>query len=149
MSLLCPHCFLPCPNRHMIPIPHSSPSGIDSSPRQIAKDNPIVNVVCHECGVVSAYSRQEVTGGMFVGTPDLFQENKCRLVATQVECDGENCEAPKTVHTVLVNDKGVWKLSIQPKDWQFSDSARCGAGHTLHLPKGKKLLWVALRILPW
>jgi hypothetical protein len=150
MSLAYPHWFLPCPNMHLIPVPYSSPSETDGSPRQKAKDIPPVNVVCPECGVVSAYSIRDVTGGLFVDTPDLFQAGERRLVAAEVECDGENCEAPKVVHAILGDEKGTWRPKAAQTSWQFADSARCGAGHQLRLDEPREqLLWTNLSVLPW
>jgi hypothetical protein len=149
MGLAYPHCFLDCPEHHLIPIPHLSLEEIGSNPRRTTTDGPQVNVVCGVCGIVSAYSKQNVTGGLFEDKPSRFQADECRLVATQVECDVENCEAPKTVHAISENDKGIWRLSKNPEDWRFSDKARCGDGHKLHLAKSGTVLWVALSRLPF
>ena len=150
MSFVYPHCFVICPKHHTIPVPHSSPIEIDGSPRQLAKVVPQVNVVCPECGVVSAYSIRDVTGGMFVDKPNLFQEDECHLVAIEVECDGENCEAPKVIHAIVGDEKGTWRPKATPKDWTFSDAARCGAGHQLRLDETREQLpWTNLYVLPW
>jgi hypothetical protein len=150
MSPLYPHCFVPCPNRHPIPVPHSSPIEIDGSPRQLAKEIPRVNVVCPECGVVSAYSVLDMTGAMFVDKPNLFQEGECHLAAIEVECDGENCEAPKVVHAILGDEKGTWKPKAAPKDWHFSDSAHCEGGHPLRFEEPRTpFQWTNLHALPW
>lgn len=150
MGLAYPHCFLPCPNRHMIPIPHSIPSEIGGSPRQTATDTPKVNVVCPECGVVSAYSVRDMTGGLFVDTPSLFQENECCLVAIEVECDGNNCEAQKVIHAILGVETGTWRPKAIPKDWHFSDSALCEDGHKLRFDEPRTpLQWTNLYSLPW
>jgi len=150
MSLAYPHWFVHCPNMHLIPVPYSSPSEIDGSPRRTAKDIPTVNVVCPECGVVSAYSIRDVTGGLFVDTPDLFQENECHLVAINVECDGENCAAPKVVHAILGDEKGTWRPKAVLRDWYFSESALCGNGHKLRFDEPRTPLpWTNLHTLPW
>jgi|ERR1700733_3221388 hypothetical protein len=145
MSLAYPHWFLPCPNMHLIPVPYSGPSEIDGSPRR--RTNSPVNVVCPECGVVSAYSIHEATGGLYVDKPNLFQEGECHLVAIEVECDGENCEALKVVHAILGDDKGTWRPLAARTSWHFSDAALCGAGHKLRFEE--PIHWTNLRELPW
>jgi hypothetical protein len=70
-------------------------------------------------------------GWMFVDKPNLFQAGECHLVAIEVECDDESCESPKVIHAILGDEKGTWKPKVVPKDWYFSDSAKCGAGHPL------------------
>lgn len=148
MGLAYPHCFLPCPNLHMIPIPHSNPLGDGNLP-PTATSNPTVNVVCPECGVVSAYSVRDMTGGLFVDTPSLFLADECHLVAIEVECEGENCEAPKVIHAILGDEKGTWRPKAAQKDWHFSDTARCGAGHALRFDKSDTFQWTNLSALPW
>lgn len=149
MSIAYPHCFLVCPNFHMIPIPHSIPSGIGSSPQQKAKDARKVNVLCPECGDVSAYSALDVTGGLHVDKPNLFQEGECHLVAIEVGCDGENCEAPKIVHAIWGDEKGTWRPRATQKDWKFSPSARCGDRHQLRPGENALPRWSSLERLPF
>jgi hypothetical protein len=150
MGVAYPHCFLYCPNLHSIPVPHPNLVETDGNPRQTARDSPTVNVVCPDCGVVSAYSMQDVTGGFFIDRPSLFQANECHLVAAEVECDGENCRAPKVIHAILGDDQGTWRPKAVQTSWHFSDTARCGAGHQLRLEKpDKQLLWTNLHTLHW
>ena len=68
---------------------------------------------------------------MVVGTPSLFLAGECHLVSLEMECDGQNCEAPKIVHTIQGDEKGTWKPKAALKDWHFSDTALCGGGHRL------------------
>lgn len=95
--------------------------------------------VCPYCGLVSEYSRRDTLEQMMVDKPSLFQSGECILVSIEVECDGKNCEAPKTVHVVRDGGKGTWKFAVVPKDWKFSDTAKCGAGHQLRFDKSRPI----------
>ena len=148
MSVAHPHCFLRCPNVHLIPVPHSNPLEIDGSPRRAAQDSRIAIVVCPECGLASAYSVRDMVGHLVVDTLNPFQAGECHLVVIEAECDGENCEARKEIHVILGDDKGTWRPKATPKDWTFSDSARCEAGHKLHFEDSGESRWTNLDELP-
>jgi hypothetical protein len=148
MSVAYPHCFLECPKHHAIPIPHFSLIETFDSPRQNTTAGQPIVVVCPECGLVSAYSDRKIFGHLMVDKPNLFQEGECHLVAIQVECDGENCEAPKIVHAIWGVEGRTWRPKAMPKDWVFQESARCGAGHQLRLDPSESLHWTYLERLP-
>jgi hypothetical protein len=150
MGIAYQHCFVLCPNTHMIPVPHSSLSEIDGSPRRLATDIPKVAVVCPECGDVSAYSIRDMKGGLVPDKPNRFQAGECRLVSIEVECDGENCKAPKVIHVIVGDEKGIWRPLVGPKNWRVSDSARCKGGHNLRFEnRDKTPPWTNLNMLPW
>jgi hypothetical protein len=146
MSIVYHHNYLNCRNQHSIPIPNSV--SLQTTASLQATEVPTVIVLCPECGLVSSYSRERWFGGSF-HKPDLFQLGECRLVSTQVECDGENCKAAKTVHAILKNVDGVWKVNIEPQNWQFDETAKCQADDKLYLPKDKKVYWIAVDSLPF
>lgn len=150
MHLIYSQAFLSCHCGYAIRVPYSSPLGIDGRPRQITTDSSLVNVACPKCGLVSPYSRQlHLVVRPVTNTPDPYQEGVLRLVSTQVECDDENCEAPKTVHAVLEKIPGAWTPKTDPGDWRFDEDACCRAGHRLHRRSGRSVQWVALDFLPF
>jgi hypothetical protein len=70
-----------------------------------------------------------------------FESGNYVLASGQVQCDGENCEAPKTVHLILEKHEGIYRPKIDLEKWQFDESTRCDMGeHKLRLPKEKTLL---------
>jgi hypothetical protein len=125
------HCYLQCPNSHRIPVPYSNPLGTDGSPRRTPTDTRTAVFVCPDCGLASAYSARDILEDRVLDIPGPFLANECHLGAIQLECDGENCKAPKVIHVIQGDAKGTWKPKSIPKDWRFSDSARCAAGHKL------------------
>jgi hypothetical protein len=126
-----PHFLLQCPNHHYIPVPHPNLLEINEGPQQTATENRKAVFVCPECGLASAYSTQDMVRHLSVGTPGLFQAGECHLVSLEIECDGENCGAQKLIHAIQGDKKGTWTPRVAQKDWTFSDSALCGAGHRL------------------
>jgi len=141
MPLLFPHWFLDCPENHAIPIPRPIPKETLGYPQMKPTDTPVLNVLCHECGIVYGRSRLWSMGGNQDAGANPFVTDNCLLASAQVQCDGENCEAPKTVHLILEKHEGIYRPKIDPEKWRFDESARCDTGeHRLHLPKGKKLL---------
>lgn len=142
------HWFLDCPQHHLIPIPAPRPNSKDALAHMAPTDNPVLNILCHECGTVYGYCSALPRTGTQRDEADPFAAGGFRFAATQVGCDGGNCVAPKTIHAVLENNRGVWRLGTQPENWQFSDTACCGAGHRLHLPKGSRILWETVHLFP-
>jgi hypothetical protein len=123
------HCFLHCPHVHAIPLPTPSLLERDGSPRSSAKENRTAVFVCPECGLGSSYSSQDIHEQVIADRPSLFQRGECLLVSVEIECDGENCEAPKVIHTIQGVDTGTWRPTAAPKDWHFSETALCVRGH--------------------
>ena len=74
---------------------------------------------------------------MIVDKPSLFEAGECLLVSAKIGCDGQNCAAPKIIHTIQGGETGTWRPTAIPRDWKFSDSACCGAGHKLRLEEGQ------------
>src|SRR5882672_108934 len=124
-ALLYRHYSLKCPCGYSIPLPRPSREEIDGSLRQIRLENRKAVFVCPACGLVSAHYGQGIRAEMTVDIPSLFEAGGCGLVAIEVECDGENCESPKTVHAIQGTDKGTWQPNVAPKDWTFAPSAQC------------------------
>jgi len=123
--------FLRCRNACAIPLPHPTLEEIESSLRPTAKEDRTAIFVCPYCGLVSEYSGQDIHELQMVNTPSLFQAGECVLVSIEVECDGKNCAAPKTIHAIQGAGAGTWKPMVAPRDWIFSETALCGAGHKL------------------
>jgi hypothetical protein len=142
------HCFLQCPNLHRIPVPCPNLLEIDDSLQQTGKANRKAVFVCPDCGLGSAYSAQDMVQDMIRGTPSLFLAGECHLVSLEIECDGQNCEAPKIVHTIQGDKKGTWKPTAALEDWHFSETALCGADHRLRL-EGSKLHQVTATEMPF
>jgi hypothetical protein len=145
------HCFLWCksPKHCAIPIPHSSLPEIDGSLRQATTADRKVVVLCPYCGLVSAYSARDIVEHLRPDTPSLFQSSECHVAAIEAECDGESCKAPKVIHVILGDEKGTWRPTVALKDWTFSESACCEAGHKLRLEESGKYLWTNLNELPF
>jgi hypothetical protein len=119
-------------------VPPPSLLDIDGNPRSSTKEKRQAVFVCPYCGLASLYSTGDVLPQMLVDKPSLFEAGECLLVSAEIECDGQNCEAPKVIHTIQGDEQGTWRPKAIPRDWQFSDSARCGAGHKLRLEAGQK-----------
>jgi hypothetical protein len=127
------HYVLECrrgPHVHYIPIPRPSRLGTDASLQAITTAWKKATVACPVCGFVSVYSESDVQVQMSP-KPDPFEADARRLVYLEVECDGRNCRVPKTVHTIMGNDKGIWKQKVAPKDWEFDFHCVCDKGHLL------------------
>jgi len=124
------HYSLSCPNGHGIPIPRPNLLEIHPTHMGMTTGEKKVIVACPECGLVSVYLESSVQMNLSP-IPDPFDADRFRLVVLEVECGHEGCETPRTVHTVLENDKGTWKQKIVPKDWTFSADCLCENGHPL------------------
>jgi hypothetical protein len=131
------HRFLRCQNACAIPLPHSTPEETDSNLLQRPTDNRQIVFVCPYCGLGSAYSGQDVFETAVAGKQSLFQQRECLLVSIEIECDGQDCEAPKVIHTLQGVETGTWKPTAAVKDWQYSETALCGAGHRLRCDLGE------------
>jgi hypothetical protein len=131
------------------PDPAFQPSRKIGNPLQNTTESLPIIVACPECGLVSAYSPEKMFGYLVAYKASLFQAGECHLVAIQVECNGENCKAPKIVHAIWGSDTGTWRPKVLPKDWQFQDSARCQNDHQLHLDPSGPLLRSRLERLPF
>jgi hypothetical protein len=142
MNLGYVHCFLRCPNSCAIPLPHPSLLEKDDHPHSMPKGTRPIIVVCPYCGLASAYYERDVFQQVFVDKPSLFQSGECHLVSADIECDQLGCEAPKVIHTVQGVATGTWTEKVVAKDWEFSDSARCGAGHKLRFDESRGIHWV-------
>jgi hypothetical protein len=118
------------PNVHYIPIPGPSRSEIYANPLATSKDAKRVLVACPECGLVSAYSESDVQVQMSP-SGDPFEADIRRLVSLQVECDDRNCDTPRSIRTILENDRGTWTQRVLPRDWTFSSECLCQSGHRL------------------
>ena len=123
--------FLRCPNACAIPLPRPSRAKIDGSLVQITMENREAIFVCPYCGLVSAYCGQDIVEMLTVDTPSLFQAHECALVCVELECVDKNCESQKVVHAIQGVAKGTWRPKVCPKEWMFSDTARCSDGHKL------------------
>lgn len=132
------HYYLICGCLGRIPLPRPTQLDTHGNPLAITKDSTKEILACPDCGLVRAYSAQDLQWQM-LPIPDPFLSKQCVLVSLEVECDGKNCVAPKAVHTILGTDKGQWRPKVVPKDFQFSSDARCGDDHQLignwHNPK--------------
>jgi hypothetical protein len=133
------HYHLQCPNSHRIPVPHPIPLETDGSPRKTTTENRRAVFVCPYCGLVSAYSAQDLLQDQEIGKQSPFSVGVCGLFSLEIECDGKNCGALKVVHTIHNAGKEMWKEEIAPTNWTFSDSARCGAGHPLRFDDSRIL----------
>src|SRR5271156_4024649 len=102
---------------HNIPIPRPSQAGITANPPGTATAEKQAVVACPECGRVSVHLESSVQV-MLSPKPDPFVAEECLLVSINVECDGEGCEAPKVVHTVIGTDRGTWKQKVAPTQWR-------------------------------
>jgi hypothetical protein len=105
------HCSLQCPNLHRIPVPCPNLLEIEGSLQQTTKGNRKAVFVCPDCGLGSAYSAQDIVQDMIAGTPSLFLAGECHLVSLEIECDGQNCEAPKLAIFATTNTNGICRTS--------------------------------------
>jgi hypothetical protein len=122
------HRFLRCHNSCAVPLPH---------PKQTkAQENRIAVFACPHCGLASAYSAQDIVEHLF-RMPSLLQLRECRLVSIEIECDGTNCEAQKKIRTIDGYVEGTWRPKVDARDWTFSETACCGAGHGLRFDHGR------------
>lgn len=138
MSLAYIHSFLRCRNSCAIPLPHP-PLEMCANPQSKNTENRKVVVICPYCGLASAYSGRDVVQQVIEDKPSLFQDHECLLVSVEIECDSKDCEAPKVIYTVQGVATGTWRPKAVPKDWHFSDSARCEAGHKLNFEESHRL----------
>ena len=145
MSLGYIHCFLRChgPKGCAIPLPHPNLLDTDENLRSLDKGAQSIVVVCPYCGLGSSYLERDVIHQVYADMPSLFQRDECVLVRGEIECGGSNCEAPKTIHAVQGVATGTWRPKAVAKDWKFSDSATCGAGHRLCFEESRGIHWVA------
>ncbi|HTA22907.1 MAG TPA: hypothetical protein VK763_05195 [Terriglobales bacterium] len=125
------HYVINCQNGHGIPIPRPSQAGIDGSLQATATNPKRVVLVCPDCGIVSAYSGQDVRD-FLAPTHDPFLTDECRLFEREAGCDGSNCEAPKVIHTVESGGAQTWKPKAAAIRWSFAESARCPDNHQLY-----------------
>lgn len=132
------HRLLPCRNSCAIPLPRPSLLETDDNLRGKAKENRRAIFVCPYCGLVCAYYAREIVEHL-VGTPSLFESGECDLVSIELECDGQNCAAQKVVHTIAGIATGTWRPKVVPRDWKFSETALCGAGHKLRFDEPLRL----------
>jgi hypothetical protein len=131
------HYYLDCVGGHHIPLPRPSLIGTEANPLEMPKDGKTATFVCPECGLVSAYSREEIRW-MPLPTADPFRTCECALATVAVECDGKDCTAQKELHMVRGTATGTWTPTIVPRQWTFSENARCPAGHRMFLDKNKE-----------
>ena len=149
MNILAPrylHRFLRCCNSCAIPLPHPREAG--HSPRRKAQENRVAVFGCPHCGLASAYSAQDIVEHL-LGTPSLFQLRECHLVSIEIECDGQSCEAQKIIHTIEGYVEGSWRPKVDPRDWTFSETSRCRAGHRLHFDDARGVYLVEPAALPF
>ncbi len=139
------HRFLRCPNSCAIPLPRPSLLETDDNLRKKAKENRRAIFVCPSCGLVSAYYAREIVEHL-TGTPSLFQQGECHLVSLEIECDGQNCEARKVIHTIQGDVAGTWRPKVAPKDWHFSETALCAVGHRLRYDLAEAHHWAPAEI---
>lgn len=123
-ALLCHGCNKP------IRIPRPSLTGTIDNPLEMPKTDVRVNFVCHECGLVSAYSHEDCDRRLDT-THDPFEEGLWTLVSIGVECDGRRCEAPKMIYAVSDNASGTYKPKKTLGEWKNDGTALCGDGHDL------------------
>jgi hypothetical protein len=141
MNALHKHSFLQCKSKSSctIPLPRPTLAEIERRLRQSAKENRKAVFVCPHCGLVSEYSTRDILEHVIPDTPSPFQSGECILVSIQVDCDGQHCRTPTTVHVIQDTGTEKWKTKIAPKHWTFSDSARCPSGHKLRFDEKKHL----------
>lgn len=142
-----PHYLLVCRNLHNIPIPRPDHPRMAANLPVKAKAEKQAIVACPVCGLVSVYSGSSVQRVLSPGQ-DPFEAGICRLVFLGIECDDENCESPKAVHTTIGTGKGTWKEKAVPKTWKFDSDCLCDKGHRL-APKweGDRFAWEQRRSL--
>ena len=127
--------FLTCDKGHEIPIPRPNLVGKDGSLLATDTDTQKELFLCPHCGLLSAYSRLDIESRADQPHKPDLSKPVFVLVAAEGQCDGENCEAPKTIHILAEASTGAWKGSIAAKDWTISDTALCGNGHKLRPPE--------------
>ncbi|MGH9426403.1 MAG: hypothetical protein ACRD2L_08895 [Terriglobia bacterium] len=99
--------------------------------------------VCPRCGLVSAYSKQDVKKGE---SPEQngFLQGKLYLRYIEVGCDGYGCAFQPRIYlistrpaTPIGEEKDAFDAK-QMKDWKLAEFARCGAGHGIVMnPEGR------------
>lgn len=132
-------CYLACHNGHSHAILLRCPSLVKKSrnPPSSSTGNQTAVFLCPDCGLGSAYSPQEVREQVIAGRPGLFERGECILVSVEIECDGNNCKAPKLIHTIHRGDTGNWKPKVGLEGWHFDESAQCGDNHQLRLDRSR------------
>ena len=87
---------------------------------------------CIECGLVCAYLAQDVQRGP-LQTRDLHSWGILSLAYIEPQCTGKNCKAPRRLYVLASGPAagGDLQMTVRPRDWQFSPTATCEAGHVL------------------
>src|SRR4051794_36894111 len=91
-----------------IRIPHPNLTGTIEHPLEMPKTDVRANFVCRECGLVSAYSHEDCDRRLDT-IADPFAAGLCFLCSIEVECDGRNCGAPKTIYAVSNSASETYK----------------------------------------
>jgi hypothetical protein len=122
------HYSLRCPVAHTIPLPHPIQVDVNGSLRKIDQDNRKAIFVCPVCGHVSAYCGRDIRETI-AGTPSPFEAGECDLFVVEIECDGENCEAHKLVHTAYgVSPRELGDRQSLPKTGILANRRFAGPG---------------------
>ena len=126
------HYYLECIGGHHIPLPRPTLIGTATNPVEMPRDGKAAVFACPECGLVRAYSRDEIRW-IPLPTPDPFQVCECALAVVAVECDGKDCGAPKELFVIRGTGTGTWTPTVVPRQWIFSETVRCPDGHRMFL----------------
>jgi hypothetical protein len=126
--------FLRCGCGETIPLPHPNLQEAiaiqTGEPREIRK----AVFACTECGLVSAYSSEDVRAHPSP-TPDPHRQGTRTLFYIEPQCDKTQCEAQKRLYLLGTGPATIGEgvMKVRPKDWRFAPSATCTGGHALKL----------------
>jgi hypothetical protein len=134
--------FLRCECGSAIPLPHPSLQEVIAFQTGASREIRTAVFVCTECGIVSAYSSEDVRTHPSP-IPDLYQREERTLGYIEMQCAETNCAAQKRLYLLGTGPKtiGEGTMKVRPKDWRFSPSAICTRGHALRFSEDELYRW--------
>lgn len=136
------HCFLKCACGDQIPLPHPNLEEVIAFQTGASREIRKAVFVCTECGLVSAYSSGDVHSHL-APTPNPYQLQERILGYIETRCAVTNCEAEKRLYLLATGERtiGEGAMKVRPRDWRFSPSATCTAGHALKFSVAELYRW--------